>query len=114
MAKVCSTHGCPAIATEGTRCDLHPVQRKGKPWQHAKPAHQRGYNAAHHSMRRRVLSEEPTCRQCGASATIADHITPLSRGGSHNRENYQSLCKTCSDRKTQTEATAGRKRARSA
>ena len=111
-ARICTQAGCPAIATQGTRCAAHPIERKGRPWQHTKSAAERGYNSAHQAMRKAVLAEERTCRMCGAAASIADHITPLSRGGSHNRDNYQALCKPCSDRKSQAEATAGRRRAR--
>ena len=111
-AKVCAIPGCPSIATEGSRCAAHPIQRTAPPWQHSKPAHERGYDAAHHTMRRRVLSEERTCRKCGDKATIADHISPLSRGGSSERSNYQGLCTSCSAAKTQQEAREGRRRAR--
>lgn len=108
--RVCAIPGCPNIATTGSRCAQHPIERKSPPWAHRKPAHQRGYDAAHHAMRRRVLAEEPNCRRCGARAVIADHIIPLSRGGSKDRENYQGLCRRCSDAKTQQEAAEGRRR----
>jgi 5-methylcytosine-specific restriction protein A len=63
-------------------------------------------------MRAQVLSEEPLCRLCQAkglvtASTIADHIVPLSQGGSNDRGNFQGLCDPCSDAKTAAEAVAG-------
>ena len=48
-----------------------------------------------------------TCQSCGATGGSdglhelhADHITPLSQGGSHDLANLQTLCRGCHDRKT--------------
>ncbi|MGJ8478032.1 HNH endonuclease [Sphingobium yanoikuyae] len=64
-------------------------------------------------MREIVLREEPLCRPCQARgriepATIADHIKPLSEGGTGERENYQGICKPCHDTKTAEEAARAR------
>lgn len=54
-----------------------------------------------------VLTRDTTCRQCGAPATEADHITPVSRGGNNNpNTNGQGLCKPCHDAKTRAEGRA--------
>jgi len=47
-------------------------------------------------MRKIVLAEEPLCRLCLAkgrvtASGIADHIVPLSEGGTGDRSNYQAL-----------------------
>jgi 5-methylcytosine-specific restriction enzyme A len=98
---------CPRLTDHRSgRCEQHRPQ----PWQHRKPPAQRGIDAEHFRMRRRVLKEEPACRHCGAPATIADHIRPRATGGGNERENYQGLCAPCSDRKSLAEATAGRRR----
>lgn len=64
-------------------------------------------------MRKRVLDEEPLCRGCQAkgrvrASAIADHIRPLSQGGSNDRKNFQGLCDECHDAKTAEEAALGR------
>jgi 5-methylcytosine-specific restriction enzyme A len=44
------------------------------------------------ALRKRVLTEEPNCRLCGAPATEVDHILPIAVGGTHERANLRSLC----------------------
>lgn len=51
-------------------------------------------------MRRRVLAEAPFCCECGKPATQVDHVVPLSRGGTTERENLQSLCRLCHEEKS--------------
>jgi 5-methylcytosine-specific restriction protein A len=60
-------------------------------------------------MRKRILIEEPLCREClkrdrVTATTIADHIIPKAEGGTDDRENYQGLCDPCSSAKTAAEA----------
>lgn len=38
------------------------------------------------------------------AATICDHITPISQGGTDSPDNLQALCKRCSGEKTQAES----------
>jgi 5-methylcytosine-specific restriction enzyme A len=71
--------------------------------------HERGYGTAHDKMRKHLMSTVITCEECTrhgrtAIGTIADHVIPLSRGGTGERSNYQLLCKPCSDAKTNAEA----------
>lgn len=67
--------------------------------------HQRGYGTAHDKMRAHLIATVITCEECErrgvvTPGTIADHITPLARGGTGERSNYQLLCRPCSDAKT--------------
>lgn len=44
------------------------------------------------------------CRACAATEYLeVDHIKPLRRGGEHNLENAQTLCRECHERKTRYE-----------
>lgn len=56
------------------------------------------------------LSREPLCRECRRHGRVegaaeVDHVLPLSRGGTNDADNLQSLCKTCHSRKTGKERT---------
>jgi 5-methylcytosine-specific restriction protein A len=67
--------------------------------------HERGYGTEHDKMRALLIRTVITCEECTRNGietpgTIADHIIPLSRGGTGARANYQLLCKPCSDAKT--------------
>ena len=82
-----------------------------QPWQHKRESPSaRGYGAEHRRIRARLLREQPLCEECQRKgrgpvvATIADHIVPLSKGGKTERQNYQALCRECSDRKTLADA----------
>lgn len=39
-----------------------------------------------------LLAEQPSCWRCTAPATTADHIVPISRGGSNARTNLRPAC----------------------
>jgi 5-methylcytosine-specific restriction protein A len=74
------------------------------PWSRTS-RHARGYGKAHDAMRAHMIATVILCEECTrhgrtAIGTIADHIKPLSQGGSSSRANYQLLCKSCSDAKT--------------
>lgn len=67
--------------------------------------HERGYGTAHDKMRAHLLATVITCEECTRQGRetlghIADHITPLAKGGTGERSNYQLLCQVCSDAKT--------------
>lgn len=86
--------------TARTRADIHREHdaKRGN-------SAARGYGGSWRRLRKLVLAEVPVCQApgCDALATEVDHITPLARGGTHARENLQSLCKPCHSRKTATE-----------
>lgn len=83
---------------------------RAKAWRTTRKSRQaRGYGRQHEIMREIVLREEPLCRPCQAegrvtAATIADHIKPLSEGGTGDRENYQGICRPCHHMKTKAES----------
>ncbi len=65
-------------------------------------ATERGYDPEWRRLRRVVLLEEPTCRNCGEIATEVDHIKPVAQRPDMRlvRANLQALCKPCHKTKT--------------
>lgn len=103
----CRHSGCAALTREGW-CEKH------------KPKHTRRTSAAYHGwyalpiwkddLRPNQLLHEPYCRECArrgfrVPAVVADHIKPHQGVWSLfiDRNNLQSLCKHCHDRKTMQE-----------
>ncbi|WP_081845511.1 HNH endonuclease signature motif containing protein [Erythrobacter litoralis] len=72
-----------------------------RPWDHGgRTRQQRGYGAAHDRMRRHLMETVVLCEHCLAKGrttvgTHADHIIPLAKGGTSDRDNYQLLCRPC-------------------
>ena len=93
-----------------------PGWRERKPWERPvaqKDLRKRGRPGMRD--RAQVLLEEPLCRLCGAAGRVSasevvDHITPLSWGGSDERDNKQGLCKACHDAKSKAERASDRAR----
>ena len=79
-----------------------------RPWRHL-------YNMkAWHRLRTAQLRDEPLCRLCSArgdvtAASIADHKIPHKGDEAlfFDRENLQSLCKTCHDSAKQKQEKTG-------
>ena len=46
-----------------------------------------------------------TCVYCGQPATEVDHVTPVSRGGSHKLNNLVASCKRCNAQKNYQQRT---------
>lgn len=64
------------------------------------------------SRRKELLSREPLCRSCAEMgretlAVTVDHIIPRARGGTHDDDNLQPLCKDCHDAKSAKEYRGG-------
>ena len=103
--RICAEPGCPNRADSGTRCTDHTRQQRrtldaGRP-----SARARGYDARHERWRAAILTRDPVCMHCHAApSTQADHIVPISAGGSRwELDNGQGLCASCHSRKTARE-----------
>jgi 5-methylcytosine-specific restriction protein A len=62
----------------------------------------RGYTSDWRNARAEYLAQHPTCVECGALATVVDHVK-AHKGNTllfWDRLNWQALCKPCHDRKT--------------
>ena len=94
----CIEPKCPGL-TPKSRCPRHEAEYEAK----RGTAAQRGYGAKHQAWRVKVLQNNRSCAHCGAHATVADHIVPLSEDGSWDVSNGQGLCIPCHNRKTRKE-----------
>ena len=99
----CAHPGCPELVAEGKYCDKH---RAFHP-EETRSASSRGYGRAWQKASKQYLAAHPLCVLCAAEgrytkATVVDHIQPH-RGDRilfWDRTNWQSLCKSCHDKKT--------------
>ena len=105
----CHHPGCPELVEAGRLyCEKHlPLHPEV-----TRPAAKRGYNRRWQKARKSYLEAHPLCVQCAKQgkyvrATVVDHIIPH-RGDQKlfwDQNNWQSLCKSCHDKKTLTEDT---------
>lgn len=105
----CKVSSCKDFAVNGGYCDQHQERIRKKDRERG-TAHQRGYDAEWDKQRLLFLDEHPLCVECRRKgyvmpATVVDHIVPH-KGDKvlfWDKNNWQSLCKSCHDRKTATE-----------
>lgn len=79
------------------------------------PISRKQYGRAWRQIRNRYIQAHPWCVAClkQEKMTLAeevDHILPLSRGGTHDERNLQSVCKSCHSRKSAKEGSRWGKR----
>ncbi|HEV7417299.1 MAG TPA: HNH endonuclease [Tianweitania sediminis] len=91
---------CGGVHAKGTRCpkaEARHKERKAVADKKRPSARARGYDKEWEQARGEYLAAYPSCRRCGAKATLVDHITPI-RQAPHrrlDRTNFQSLCQPC-------------------
>jgi len=97
---------CGKIVAHGTRCACQIASARARNKRHdanRPTAAQRGYNGAWRALRKAFLAAFPWCAMCNAPATVVDHIIPH-RGDEalfNDRNNLQSLCAPCHNRRKQ-------------
>ncbi|WP_425271168.1 HNH endonuclease [Micromonospora arborensis] len=75
----------------GTRCPGCKPKRV-----HTLSASRRGYTSEYRRNRAVVLADAPACTLCRRRpATTADHIVPLSKGGTNQLSNLRPACGPC-------------------
>lgn len=94
--RACIISSCPNHAIPGrSRCGTHgPTTPRG-------PS---PYDANHQRLAKQVVAKATICAICGKPPTpedplVADHVIPLSLGGTTTLENYQGAHRTCNIRK---------------
>lgn len=109
----CKVSSCKDFAANGGYCDQHQDRIRKKDRERG-TAHQRGYDAEWERERTKYLEEHPLCvdhkrRGFIEVATVVDHIIPH-KGDKvlfWDKNNWQSLCESCHNRKTATEDKGG-------
>jgi len=101
--KLCPIHGLWEVTTTQKRC---PACTSNRSREYDKNYRNKESSKFYHSkswkqVRILQLMEFPICKRCPALATIADHKTPIDKGGPKlDRDNLQSLCHACHNIKT--------------
>lgn len=109
----CLVSSCKEYSTNQGYCDKHQDKIRKKDRERG-TAHQRGYDARWEKERLQHLADHPLCvdhnkRGYIEIATVVDHIIPH-KGDKllfWDKNNWQSMCKPCHDRKTQLEDRGG-------
>jgi len=95
LRRPCLAPGCPYLAGRSGYCTGHTRLRS-----QARRPEKRVYEGAQHQAWRQViLARNPICIECKEKrSVIADHITPLSQGGTWDYSNGRGLCRSCDGR----------------
>lgn len=101
-ARACRWPGCANLVygSGPPYCAEHLAMKRRERDADRPSAAERGYGAKWRKLRAKYLKQHPRCVQCGAKATVVDHIVPRAAGGSDDWVNLQALCKRCHDAKT--------------
>ncbi|MFF3992454.1 HNH endonuclease signature motif containing protein [Streptomyces cyaneofuscatus] len=91
---------CKRLYSLGSRCvpcAKAGAKRRERKRQHPRPSPwARGYNTQYLKARAAILAATPLCAICySRPATTADHIVPLSRGGTNDIQNLRPACGPC-------------------
>ena len=96
----CSHPGCPNLC-EGQFCEQHRVEERRRYDKYERSSDvNRKYGRAWKRIRDRYAAEHPLCEMClkeGRLTPVQEvhHILPVSKGGTHARDNLMSLCRSC-------------------
>lgn len=96
----CSYPGCPKL-THGRYCEEHErLESKRYEKYDRSPDTKRRYGRAWKRIRDKFVETHPFCEECYKRGVLTPteevhHILPLSRGGTHDRNNLMALCKPC-------------------
>uniref|UniRef100_UPI003BA8DAD3 HNH endonuclease n=1 Tax=Stappia sp. TaxID=1870903 RepID=UPI003BA8DAD3 len=91
---------CGGVHPKGERCPASAArdrERKARADAKRPTARSRGYDREWEAARAQYLAAYPSCRRCGAKASLVDHIIPIRKAPHRrlDRTNFQSLCTAC-------------------
>ena len=91
----CAHPGCPNLSDE-RYCELHRKEHEYK----RNPESNKKYGRAWKRIRDKYIKEHPLCEMCEKEGRLVPaeeihHILPVSRGGTHSRDNLMALCRSC-------------------
>lgn len=101
--KLCLFPYCPDLAIPGSAyCTKHQKQKTDRS---TYKYHQLYSMPSWRKIRRKFLIDHPVCVQCGAKATVVDHIIPHNGNMElfYELSNLQPLCASCHNAKTAKE-----------
>lgn len=91
---------CAALVRSGPRCE--PCRRAKVSQRSATRGTRQaqGYGADYQRARAAVIAAQPYCAGCYTTERLtADHIVPLSQGGSNDVSNLRTYCLSCNSRR---------------
>ena len=97
----CRMTGCPNLAEPGEQyCTKHKQQEEHFYNRYQRPSDKKKYGRAWKRIRDSYIRQHPICEDCYAKGriTLAEevhHIVPLGDGGTHEKSNLVSLCRSC-------------------
>ena len=105
--KPCRFSGCPEL-TENKYCDKHRKLESSYYNKYKRnPNTYKRYGNRWRKIRQLYIKEHPVCELCERKNILrpveeVHHVIPLSKGGSHHKDNLMSLCKSCHSKITAT------------
>jgi len=96
----CSYPGCPNLC-DGQYCEEHRKRMEQNYNKYVRsPDVHRKYGRAWKRIRDSYAATHPLCERCLAEGRMTPveevhHIIPVSKGGTHARDNLMSLCQSC-------------------
>lgn len=97
----CRYTGCPNLAAQGEQyCPQHKTKVEQFYNKYQRPNDKKSYGRAWKRIRDRKIRENPLCEECFKAgiykaAEEVHHILPLADGGTSERSNLISLCRSC-------------------
>lgn len=96
----CAYPGCPNLS-DGRYCEQHRKLVEKNYEQYSRdPAVHKEYGRAWKRIRDSYVKTHPFCERCFEQGILVSvdevhHKIPISQGGTHDRSNLMSLCKSC-------------------